>query len=138
MRKSVEDRFWSKVDKTGTCWWWTACVNKYGYGTFGFRGKVCRAHRVAYLLSVGEIPTGMTIDHLCRNRRCVRPSHMEPVTRRVNTLRGISPSVVTYKTGICKRGHDMYAVGSVRRTGRMGQDTWSCRACHNARGRGEL
>jgi len=69
-------RFWSKVDRTGECWEWTAYRNPYGYGTFRWDGEARLAHRVAYLLEVGPIPAGLYVCHRCDNRSCCRPSHL--------------------------------------------------------------
>ncbi len=100
------DRFWSKVNKTESCWLWTASINPEGYGKFWVAGKGrLRAHRVAYELVVGPIPEGLQIDHLCRVRHCVNPSHLEPVTHRENLLRGIGIPAVNAKKTHCLRGH---------------------------------
>lgn len=80
-------RFWAKVDKTDTCWLWTAATRR-GYGAFGVNGRMMGAHRLAYELMVGPIPVGMQLDHLCRVRHCVRPEHLEPVTAKENIQRG--------------------------------------------------
>jgi hypothetical protein len=82
-------RFWSKVDRTGDCWKWTAGLTGSGYGRFRWDGGEVAAHRFAYELLVGAIPDGLQIDHLCRNRACVNPAHMEPITQRENILRGV-------------------------------------------------
>lgn len=84
----VEERFWAKVDKSDGCWVWTAGISSGGYGSFWLDGKNRRAHRVAYELTVGPVPQGLQLDHLCRNRRCVRPDHLEPVTCGENIRRG--------------------------------------------------
>lgn len=81
-------RFWSKVEVTDGCWFWTGWLNKKGYGQFDIPGWKPRAHRLAYELMVGRILDGLQLDHLCRNRRCVRPDHLEPVTNRENSRRG--------------------------------------------------
>lgn len=101
------DRFWSKVDKSGECWVWTAAKFGNGYGLFkpDYRGKSCLAHRVAYEIVVGPIPEGLTIDHLCRNHGCVNPSHLEAVTKRENTLRGVGPAAQHAQQTHCKHGH---------------------------------
>lgn len=80
--------FWSRVDKTDGCWLWTAAKNSDGYGYFSIKGYSVRAHRWAYELNVGPIPKNRVIDHLCRNRSCVRPDHLELVTNQENVIRG--------------------------------------------------
>lgn len=73
----------------GDCWEWTAHVGRGGYGRFWPTGRVgAMAHRFAYELLVGPIPSGLDLDHLCKNRKCVNPEDLEPVTRRVNCQRG--------------------------------------------------
>lgn len=110
----LAERFWPKVIKTEGCWIWTANMThpKGGYGrilTGGRRFEL--AHRVAYKLVKREIPEGMTLDHLCRNRLCVNPDHLEPVTMRENILRGESPTAIRFRRGTCDKGHP-YAEGS--------------------------
>jgi hypothetical protein len=86
---SIEDRFWSKVDKSGEHWLWTAGTSASGYGIFRVDTKTrVYAHRYSYELANGPIPDGLPIDHRCRIPRCVKPSDLEPVTIRENTLRG--------------------------------------------------
>jgi hypothetical protein len=107
----LSERFWSRVDKTPTCWNWRGRLNSYGYGTFyadDSRRKAERkvmAHRVMYRHLVGPIPPGLTIDHLCRNHRCVNPAHLEVVTARENILRGSGPSARAAKATHCPKGH---------------------------------
>lgn len=81
-----EARFWPKVDKSGDCWLWTGARFPDGYGSFRYNGVVTGAHRVAYELTYGTIPTdgAKVVDHRCRNRQCVRPDHLRLVTRRQN------------------------------------------------------
>jgi hypothetical protein len=101
------DRFWGSVAKVTGCWLWQAGTTSNGYGKFrlSHRGRTVRAHRYAYELLVGPIPDGLQLDHLCRNRVCVNPAHLEPVTARENVLRGNSQSVVTIRAGVCVHGH---------------------------------
>ncbi|NEE06902.1 HNH endonuclease [Streptomyces sp. SID7499] len=108
--KTLADRFWCKVQRNPDgCWLWTAATFKAtGYGQFreGGRGsRVRTAHRVAYELLVGSVPAGLQLDHLCRNRRCVNPAHLEPVTNRENGLRGTSFAAVNAAKTHCVRGH---------------------------------
>lgn len=74
------------------CWLWTGLVGTNGYGATHVRGRdgvtVLMAHRMSYEFYVGPIPEGLVIDHLCRNTRCVRPDHLEPVTNQENVRRG--------------------------------------------------
>ncbi len=88
MSERTEQRFWSKVNKTETCWLWMASSDHKGYGQFRLDGKNRKAHRVAYELLIGPIPDGLQIDHLCRVRHCVNPAHLEAVTCQENIRRG--------------------------------------------------
>lgn len=89
----IEERFWSKVAKTSTCWLWGGSVRANGYGVFSFQARTMLAHRYAYELLSGPIPTGLVIDHLCRVRNCVNPAHLEAVTQSENVRRGFCPVV---------------------------------------------
>lgn len=99
------ERFWAKVEKTETCWLWIAGRQADGYGSITVGGSGKLAHRVAYELVVGPIAKDLTLDHLCRVRHCVNPAHLEPVTNRVNILRGVSPTAQCAQQTSCKRGH---------------------------------
>ena len=106
VRKYVCGPFWSKVEKIdGGCWNWVAGKNTYGYGQTTFGGKKALAHRRAYMELVGPIPRGLTLDHLCRNRGCVNPEHLEPVTQKENTLRGMSVAALNAAKTQCPSGH---------------------------------
>lgn len=84
--RTIADRFWQKVHKnTGDgCWIWKGAVRTDGYGQFGFRGRIMGAHRVSYILNIGEIPDGLVVCHRCDNKLCVRPSHLITDTQAVN------------------------------------------------------
>ncbi len=98
-------RFWDKVRKTESCWLWTATLDQ-GYGRFSVApGRSARAPRVAYELFVGPIPADRQIDHLCRNRACVNPAHLELVTSRTNTLRGEGRTARNARKTHCPKGH---------------------------------
>jgi hypothetical protein len=76
----MEERFWSKVDKTETCWLWTGSKRKDGYGRFKVNGQMQLPHRVAWILSGKTIPEGHVIRHKCLNKNCVNPEHLETGT----------------------------------------------------------
>jgi hypothetical protein len=92
VRGAPTERYWAKVDvrEAGECWPWTAGINNYGYGKLGFgsQSSPAMAHRFGYELVNGPIPEGMTVDHLCSNRLCQNPAHMELVTHGENSRRG--------------------------------------------------
>lgn len=84
MRKNTEQDFWKNIKKTPNgCWEWQMSLTR-GYGTFSINGKSYRAHRYAYKISKGELLEGLIIRHLCNNRKCVNPDHLEQGTHRDN------------------------------------------------------
>lgn len=103
--KTTEQRFWEKVDITPGCWVWLA-KRTLGYGSFWNGQSHEGAHRYSYRLHVGPIPPGFELDHLCRNRACVNPAHLEPVTQRVNLLRGEGACARNARKKSCLRGHE--------------------------------
>lgn len=106
---TIEDRFWSKVERSDDCWTWTGAKTRRnnGYGRFRFNGDLYVAHRVAYELLRGPIADGLVIDHLCRNTLCVNPDHMEIVTQTENIRRGEAPSAINGRKTHCIRGHEL-------------------------------
>lgn len=109
MIANSEQTVWSRVNKRagGGCWEWEGCVVSTGYGTMPVRGKTYRVHRLAWLLTYGSLTPGLVIDHLCRNKLCCNPSHMEEVTPRENVLRGIGPTATNKRKTHCLRGHEL-------------------------------
>lgn len=120
------ERFWSKVQKTATCWYWMGNVSWRGYGRFYLNGKNVQAHRFSFY---GEEMSGPDLDHLCRVRRCVNPEHLEPVTNRENLLRSplTLPSVALAKTE-CPKGHPLTPENVYVRGGNQSGQR-RCRTC---------
>lgn len=110
------------------CWIWTAATTGNGYGVFYLGGKLLTAHRASYILYRGSVPDGLDVDHLCRNRLCVNPNHLEIVTRSINLKRGLEARG-------CKNGHpfSIETFSEVRRSD--GRIERRCILCHRIRNR---
>lgn len=115
------------------CWEWTGARNDDGYGRFFLSGNK-HAHRVAYELAVGPIAPGLVIDHLCRNRCCVNPEHMEPVTRAENNRRGDRYAMGSWERSVthCPSGHE-YTPENTRVHLSRGSFCRLCRTCERVR-----
>lgn len=128
---TVEERFWQKV-KGGLpseCWVWTASTDPSGYGMFCVStGRNMRAHAWAYRAARGAVPDGLHLDHLCENKRCVNPWHLEPVTPLENTRRG-PRSRIPRTRGACLYGHPYDASAPTYR-GRDGSERRQCVTCN--------
>lgn len=100
-------RFMNKIEFAGDCWIWIGAKNNKGYGHIGVNGKTILAHRFSYSFQYGGIPKGMTLDHQCRNRSCVNPYHLKPMTQKQNNLLGIGPTAINSKKTHCIHGHSL-------------------------------
>lgn len=121
-------RFSAKVLPGPECWEWTGHHDPKGYSKFWFDGSMGYAHRFAYQTFIGPIPDGLVIDHLCKNRGCVNPGHMEPVTLSENSLR---QTPWNRRKTHCPSGHPLTLVPATRR--RAG--TRECVVCNRRRAR---
>jgi len=99
--------FWAKVKHPEGCWEWLGSIHTDGYGKLGAKGEntTVYAHRLSYETFVGPIPDGLTIDHLCKNRKCCNPDHLEAVTAGENALRGEGIPAKNKRKRVCHLGH---------------------------------
>ncbi len=118
------ERFWDKVQVVGDCMEWVGYVTWKGYGQFSVGTKMRASHRLAWEEANGPIPEGMQLDHLCRNRRCVDPLHLEVVTREENNRRGLCGFARTH----CKHGHELTSANLFRHARRR-----LCKECQRQR-----
>jgi hypothetical protein len=122
---TLERRFFEHIVQENEygCWVWDKPHPESGYGQF----QGGRAHRWSYEFFRVEIPEDLDIDHLCRNRACVNPWHMEPVPSRVNVLRGVSPAANNARKTHCLRGHEFTEANTYRPPSKP--NSRACRAC---------
>lgn len=106
------------------CWDWTGALDRHGYGKLAHRGRDLLAHRAAYEAFVGDLTSGLTIDHLCRSTACVNPWHMEQVPIWTNVSRGRGPSAANARKTECVNGHAFTPDNTMLRGGHR-----QCRVC---------
>lgn len=114
------------IDGNG-CWQWVGS-GAFGYGRIKVGNRSFQAHRYVYESEKGPIPDGMDLDHLCRNRGCVNPSHLEPVTNRTNVLRGVGISAKNASKEYCRHGHPLVGTNVRHYKGHR-----ICRTCERGR-----
>lgn len=127
---SVERRLSRHVSIEGDCWIWTGSRSGNGYGMIAVDNVRWMAHRYAYTALVGAIPEGLDLDHLCRNRACINPAHLEPVTRSENLKRGAPRGERQRARTHCPHNHPYDEQNTTRRNGRR-----ICKACDRDRAR---
>ena len=122
-------RFWAHIVIEGECWRWSGSTDRGGYGQFQVRDKNWKAHRWSYQHFIGPLADDLQIDHLCRNRACVNPSHLEQVTQQENLSRGNGFTARNARKTHCPRGHP-YSDDNLRilRGGRQ-KSRRDCREC---------
>lgn len=137
MPAPIRDQDWITSDRYAVdehgCWIWLGGVCEDGYGKCGARAGQSLAHRAFYAIIKGPIPAGMEIDHLCKNRLCVNPTHLEAVTHRENIRRGDYRS--NHRNGRkthCLRGHEFTPENIYTYTPRGMKTRRKCRACNRA------
>lgn len=125
-------RFWEKVQAASgpkDCWEWAGSRSGTGYGRFFLAGRMTTAQRASWLINKSiEMPPGHTVDHLCRNRACVRPDHLEAVPHRENLLRGNTVTARSAAATHCPAGHPYDEANTTHRRGAR-----QCRTCDRAR-----
>lgn len=127
------ERVEERIIRSDGCWEWTGPRNRDGYGHFSYqvdpgnrRRRTSMAHRLIYEHYVGPIPPGLTLDHMCRNRGCVNPLHLRPMTLRANVLLGTSPVARHSQQTHCIHGHEFTPENTYWRPRGAGRD---CRTC---------
>lgn len=128
--QTVEEKLLLNSRIDGQCWRWTRSHNPKGYGKLRVDRKVRHVHRFAYEIWVGPIPTWLEIDHRCRVRDCINPSHLEAVTHAENLRRGDTIPAINSRKTHCLRGHEFTPANIMWQTqnGRKGRH---CRRCAN-------
>lgn len=135
-KKLLAHRLLSKIrpDLQTGCWVWQGAPNPKGYGVLWVNRRNQMAHRVVYEFYKGMIPSGMQLDHLCRNRICANPWHLDPVTSQVNLLRGETIAALRAGQTACIWGHP-FDVENTYPCAVRGHTYRACRRCKTVKAR---
>ncbi len=136
--EKAKTKLLSKIKVVNNCWVFTGDMS-FGYGRTWYKNKHIQAHRLSYLLFNGELNSRLVIDHLCRNKACVNPEHLEQVTQKENVYRGFAPTAINARKTHCIHGHSLSGYNLIIREKEYRQ----CRKCkniwmHNYRKRGKI
>lgn len=149
-RQRAIDRYWTLADRSGgpnACWPWKGpqdcrgVRDGQGYGQASLDGEHMGAYKLGYILLVGPVPKGMTLDHTCRNRACVNPKHLEPVSTRINLLRGEGNCAKNARKIHCKHGHEFTPENTyqqVRKGQIVGRGCLTCRRQSQRQGKSPI
>jgi len=150
------ERFWSKIEKTNSCWFWKAATNKFGYGEIFYNKKVWKAHRLSYFIAFGDFDTKLYVAHHCDNPTCVNPDHLFLATQKENVVDMVAKGrhgagaglLISYdewlsirpkkgKKDICKRGHK-FSDKNTRIKKIKSRYARICRTCQSETARADL
>lgn len=127
MRTKIQPELCPIAGLSGDCWTWTGAIQSKGYGSFQYDGRRQSTHRLSYALLVGPIPSGLQIDHLCENKACCNPAHLEAVTDAENKSR----TTQALKT-MCVHGHRLEGGNVIVKRRPNGLTIRNCRECYKA------
>lgn len=136
MNEADVRRFWDRVDVglPQACWLWPGAKDRCGYGSFSIQNRSHSTHRIAFVLTNGHISQEQVLDHLCRNRACINPAHLEPVTARENVLRSPnSVAAINASKTHCKHGHEFTPENTISELNDNGFPRRRCRTCRRIR-----